>query len=46
LPIRDYLTPIATASMQGRIEEGAGSVTTEALLREISDYCRRVGMAE
>jgi SAM-dependent methyltransferase len=25
---------------------GAGSVTTEALLREISDYCRRVGMAE
>jgi SAM-dependent methyltransferase len=46
LPIRDYLTPIATASIQGRIEEGAGSVTTEALLREISDYCRRVGMAE
>jgi len=46
LPIRAYLTPYRNRSRQGRIEEGAGSVTTEALLREISDYCRRVGMAE
>jgi SAM-dependent methyltransferase len=40
------LTRVATALLHGRIEEVLRAVTTEALLREISDYCRRVGMAE